>query len=63
VYACREAIFITGSDEHGEKIATTAQNNGMGSQEFVDKVRINMSRCVNMRPSAGSMVMVGLCGL
>lgn len=34
----REAVFITGSDEHGEKIATTATQNGKENQEFVDGI-------------------------
>jgi len=32
----REAVFVTGSDEHGEKIATTAASNNKENQEFVD---------------------------
>jgi methionyl-tRNA synthetase len=33
-----QAAFVTGSDEHGEKIATTATDNGKEPQEFVDGI-------------------------
>ncbi len=29
--------FLTGTDEHGEKVHQTAEKNGMGSKEFADK--------------------------
>ncbi|MCB1531247.1 MAG: methionine--tRNA ligase [Alphaproteobacteria bacterium] len=29
--------FLTGTDEHGEKVAKTAEENGMSAQEFADK--------------------------
>eukprot|EP00291_Cryptomonas_curvata_P012457 CAMPEP_0172178066 /NCGR_PEP_ID=MMETSP1050-20130122/15811_1 /TAXON_ID=233186 /ORGANISM="Cryptomonas curvata, Strain CCAP979/52" /LENGTH=555 /DNA_ID=CAMNT_0012850707 /DNA_START=393 /DNA_END=2056 /DNA_ORIENTATION=+ len=34
----KETVFITGSDEHGEKIATTAASNEKNPQEFVDGI-------------------------
>jgi methionyl-tRNA synthetase len=30
--------FLTGTDEHGQKVAQTAEKNGMSPQEFADKV-------------------------
>jgi methionyl-tRNA synthetase len=32
-----QTYFLTGTDEHGEKVATTAEKNGMGPKEFCDK--------------------------
>lgn len=33
----REVMFLTGTDEHGEKVAKTAEKNGMDVQAFADK--------------------------
>lgn len=30
--------FLTGTDEHGEKVATTAEKNGMKPEDFCDKI-------------------------
>lgn len=32
-----DTFFLTGTDEHGEKVATTAEKNGMAPREFCDK--------------------------
>lgn len=32
-----DVFFLTGTDEHGEKIATTASNNNMAPREFCDR--------------------------
>lgn len=32
-----DVTFLTGTDEHGEKVAKTAQDNGMSPQDFADK--------------------------
>ena len=32
-----DVMFLTGTDEHGEKVAKTAEQNNMGAQEFADK--------------------------
>ena len=32
-----ETYFLTGTDEHGEKVATTAEKNGMQPKDFCDK--------------------------
>ena len=34
-------FFLTGADEHGEKIAKNASKNNMTPQEFVDHVYLN----------------------
>lgn len=36
-----DVFFLTGSDEHGEKIAKNAQANNMSPQDFVDKIYLN----------------------
>ncbi len=33
----RDVYFLTGTDEHGEKVAKTAEDNGMSPKEFSDK--------------------------
>src|SRR5262245_35933206 len=33
----QETRFLTGTDEHGEKIETTAATHGMGAKEWADK--------------------------
>lgn len=33
-----QTYFLTGTDEHGEKVATTAEKNGMEPKEFCDKI-------------------------
>ena len=33
-----EIYFLTGTDEHGEKVATTAEKNGMQPKDFCDKI-------------------------
>ncbi len=37
----KEVIFMTGTDEHGQKIQKSAANAGIDPQEFVDKVSEN----------------------
>lgn len=32
-----DVMFLTGTDEHGEKVAKTAEKNGMNPKEFADK--------------------------
>ncbi len=38
----KEVFFLTGSDEHGDKIIRAAQSNGVGPQLFVDNKAANM---------------------
>ena len=33
-----EVLFVTGTDEHGQKVEKAARDAGMGTQEFTDKV-------------------------
>jgi methionyl-tRNA synthetase len=33
-----DVMFLTGTDEHGQKVAATAQKNGMNPKEFCDKI-------------------------
>lgn len=35
-----DVFFLTGTDEHGEKIATKAKENGLSPQEHVDKINV-----------------------
>lgn len=37
-FSGREVYFLTGTDEHGQKIATAAENAGKKPQEFVDSI-------------------------
>ncbi|GAX19337.1 methionyl-tRNA synthetase [Fistulifera solaris] len=37
----REVFFLSGTDEHGQKVEQTAKSKGMEPQEFVDSVSIN----------------------
>ncbi|MGH1398685.1 MAG: methionine--tRNA ligase [Alphaproteobacteria bacterium] len=43
--------FLTGTDEHGEKVAKTAEANGMSAQEFADKNAagfVNLAKMLNI---------------
>ncbi|HDR15433.1 MAG TPA: methionine--tRNA ligase, partial [Desulfobacteraceae bacterium] len=33
-----ETFFLTGTDEHGDKIAIAAEKNGQSPQEYVDRI-------------------------
>src|SRR5690606_24115907 len=33
-----DVFFLTGTDEHGEKVASTAEKNGMKPKDFCDKI-------------------------
>ena len=33
-----EVFFLTGTDEHGQKVAESAQKEGLGNQEYCDKI-------------------------
>jgi methionyl-tRNA synthetase len=37
----REVFFLSGTDEHGQKVEQTAKSKGMEPQEFVDSVSVN----------------------
>ena len=36
-----EVFFLTGTDEHGQKVETAAKKNGVNPKDFVDKVSQN----------------------
>ena len=42
-----EVFFLTGTDEHGQKVETAAKNNGVNPKEFVDKVSENFKNLLN----------------
>ena len=42
-----EVFFLTGTDEHGQKVETAAKNNGVKPKEFVDKVSENFKNLIN----------------
>ncbi len=47
----RDVFFLTGTDEHGEKVEKTAQKNGMSAKEFADKnaaTFIEMTKTLNI---------------
>ncbi|MCB1720799.1 MAG: methionine--tRNA ligase [Rhodospirillales bacterium] len=46
----RETFFLTGTDEHGEKVAKTAEENGMSAKDFADK---NAASFIKMTKTLG----------
>ena len=45
-----EVFFLTGTDEHGQKVETAANNKGLKPQDFVDDVSVNfrsLLKCMN----------------
>lgn len=46
-----DTMFLTGTDEHGEKVAKTAEQNGMSAKEFADKnaaTFVEMTKTLNI---------------
>lgn len=46
-----DVMFLTGTDEHGEKVAKTAEDNGVSAQEFADQNAakfIEMTKLLNI---------------
>lgn len=44
-------FFLTGTDEHGEKVATTAEKNGVAPRDFCDKIAsefVEMDKVLNI---------------
>ena len=39
-----EVFFLTGTDEHGQKIQEAAEKSGLKPKEFVDKIRFFIRR-------------------
>jgi len=44
----REVFFLSGTDEHGQKVEDSAKKRGMTSQEFVDKVSVSFRNLLSM---------------
>ena len=44
----QDTFFITGSDEHGQKIAKSAADHDGGPQEYVDKMVKDMKRLLDV---------------
>ncbi|MHB1376094.1 MAG: methionine--tRNA ligase [Candidatus Humimicrobiaceae bacterium] len=43
-----DVFFLTGADEHGQKIEKSAQSKNMSSQEYVDIMSLDMKRLLNL---------------
>ncbi len=46
-----DVMFLTGTDEHGQKVASTAEKNGVQPKEFCDKIAaefISMTKTLNI---------------
>ncbi len=46
--AGRDTFFLTGADEHGQKISKSAEEKGMSPQEYVDKMTGDMKRLLKL---------------
>ena len=44
----RDTYFLTGADEHGQKIDKSAKDKGMNSQEYVDTMVMDMKRLLEV---------------
>lgn len=44
----KDTYFLTGSDEHGQKIEKSAKDNGVNPQEYVDKMVEDMKRLLDV---------------
>lgn len=44
----REVFFLSGTDEHGQKVETSAGNKGVAPQDFVDEVSVNFRELLDM---------------
>mmetsp|Transcript_23687 Transcript_23687/g.36586 ORF Transcript_23687/g.36586 Transcript_23687/m.36586 type:complete len:575 (+) Transcript_23687:75-1799(+) len=44
----REVYFLSGTDEHGQKVETTAKNKGIDTQQFVDDVSTNFRELLDL---------------
>jgi len=43
-----DTFFLTGADEHGQKITKTAEGKGMSPQEYVDRMSADMKRLLKL---------------
>ena len=49
----RDVLFVTGTDEHGQKVEQAAQKRGMTAHQFVDSVAVQFQRlipCLHLSP-------------
>jgi methionyl-tRNA synthetase len=46
--AGKDVFFLTGADEHGQKIEKSAQNKGISTKEYVDKMVADMKRLLKI---------------
>ena len=44
----REVFFMSGTDEHGQKVEQTAAKQGMDPQAFVDSVSVNFRELLDL---------------
>lgn len=44
----KDTYFLTGSDEHGQKIEKSAKDNGVGPQEYADRMVEDMKRLLDV---------------
>jgi len=44
----RDVFFLSGTDEHGQKIEQSAQNKGIPPQQFVDEVSVNFKDLLDL---------------
>ena len=45
----RDTYFLTGSDEHGQKIEKSAKEKGVSPQEYVDTMVTDMERLLKVK--------------
>lgn len=44
----REVFFLSGTDEHGQKVEQSAENRGVDPQTFVDEVSVNFRELLEL---------------
>jgi len=44
----REVFFLSGTDEHGQKVEQSAENKGVDPQTFVDEVSVNFRELLDL---------------
>lgn len=44
----RDVFFLSGTDEHGQKVEQSAANNGVDPQTFVDEVSVNFRELLDL---------------
>jgi len=51
----REVVFLSGTDEHGEKVQKSAEGKGMDPQDFVDGVSVNFRDMLSLMNCSNDM--------